>query len=67
MKRIKCKIKGHKLSPLKRETAVIKEYECTQCNQKFTIDGYGQLVKLTQFWIQNNMLFEKFYQNKRAS
>lgn len=67
MKKIKCKIKGHKLSPLTKESSIIEEFECTNCSQKFTIDGYGKLVKLTEFWVQNNLLFEKFYQNKTAS
>jgi len=58
MKKIVCKVKGHKLTSIKKNNLLIKEYECTNCSQKFTTDGYGQIVILNRYWQENNMLFE---------
>ena len=59
MKNIICKIRGHKLDNTNKLTSLIDEFACTCCNQKFTSDGYGQIVKLNPFWKENNLLFEK--------
>lgn len=66
MKRIACKIKGHKLTSIKKNNLLIKEYECTSCQQKFTTDGYGQIVRLNSYWQENNMLFERLLQKGSA-
>jgi 5-methylcytosine-specific restriction endonuclease McrA len=66
MKRIACKIKGHKFSSIKKTNILIKEYTCTHCNQKFTTDGYGQIVKLNSYWKENNILFERLLENRSA-
>lgn len=66
MKRIACKIKGHKLSSIKKTNILIKEYTCTNCNQKFGAAGYGQIVKLTSSWQENNILFERILENRSA-
>ena len=64
MKRIVCKIKGHKLNSIKKNNLLIKEYECTNCQQKFTTDGYGQIVRLNSYWLKNNLLFEQLLQER---
>jgi len=62
MKGILCKIRGHNYSPQSTGNILIKEYECTSCNEKFTTDGYGKIVKLNRYWKENNILFEKYFQ-----
>ena len=59
MKKIICKINGHKLNNLDTRVNLIEEFTCSICNQKFTTDGYGQLVILNAFWKENNLLFKK--------
>jgi hypothetical protein len=44
----------------------LKEYQCRCCNQKYTEDGYGQIVRLTKYWEMNNILFEQHYRNNTA-
>lgn len=66
MKLITCKIKGHKLTPIKKENILIKEYECKNCKKKFTTDGYGHIVKLNTYWQQNNLLFEQVFRKESA-
>lgn len=58
MKGIYCKIKGHEFIDLNNESISIKEFECKNCQQKFTTDGYGKIVKLTPYWEQNNLVFK---------
>jgi len=62
MKSIICKIKGHQFSTNKKVSLFIKELECKNCKQKFTTDGYGNITKLTSFWKDNNVFFEKYFQ-----
>jgi hypothetical protein len=66
MKKLFCKIKGHQFVSLKRGDYQIKEYKCSCCKQKYTEDGYGQIVKLTKYWETNNMLFEQHFRNRTA-
>ncbi len=66
MRKVICKIKGHKFVSVKKERHQIKEYRCTCCRQKYTEDGYGQLVRLTKYWENNNLLFEKYFRNREA-
>ncbi len=66
MKNITCKIIGHKLAPIKKATVLNKEYECSSCKQKFTTDGYGQIVKLNSYWEANNLLFKRVFEQKQA-
>jgi hypothetical protein len=63
---IGCKIRGHKLTSLKKNNLLIKEFECSNCHQKFTTDGYGRTVKLNSYWQENNLLFEKFLDERRV-
>ncbi|RMA65816.1 hypothetical protein [Ulvibacter antarcticus] len=56
---LSCKIKGHKLSSIQKESIFIEEFECANCNQKFTTDGYGKMVKLNPYWEKNNKMFER--------
>lgn len=65
-KHFTCKLFGHQLQTIKKDSILIKEYECKNCKEKFTVDGYGQIVKLSKYWQQNNAHFEKLFQNKRV-
>jgi len=58
MKSLYCKIRGHELIKINKESILIKEYKCKKCQQEFTIDGYGKIVKLTPYWEQNNLAFK---------
>lgn len=66
MRKFICKIKGHQFVSVKKEGPQIKEYRCVCCRQKYTEDGYGQIVKLTKYWENNNLLFEKYFRNRTA-
>jgi len=58
-KSFKCKVLGHKLVRLNQDDLIIKEYECARCKQQFTTDGYGRIVKFSEYWKQNHSLFSK--------
>ena len=58
MKIILCKVKGHVLIDLQSESLALEEFECKNCRKKFTTNGYGKIVKLTPYWIQNNLVFK---------
>ncbi|MFT4697651.1 MAG: hypothetical protein ACI9SJ_000780 [Flavobacteriaceae bacterium] len=58
MKILLCKIKGHELIGLNNESLMLEEFECKNCSQKFTTDGYGKVVKLTPYWVKNNLVFK---------
>ena len=64
MKSLICKIKGHHFSTSKKVNNLIKEFECKNCKQKFTTDGYGNIIKLTTYWKDNNAFFEKYFLKK---
>ncbi len=64
MNSLLCKIIGHKYSKNNNSTIHINDYVCKNCNQKFTTDGYGTIVKLTSFWKENNLQFEKYVLEK---
>jgi hypothetical protein len=64
MKQLRCKIKGHSLSPVSNQPFHIQEYECTCCKQKFTTDGYGRLVKFTPYWEENHEFFNDHFQKR---
>lgn len=66
MKKLLCKINGHQFRSIKKQSTHIKEYQCSCCNQKFTTDGYGQIIKLTKYWEENNRLFERHFSKKAA-
>jgi len=66
MRKFICKIKGHQFVSVNKDRPQIKEYRCECCRQKYTEDGYGQIVKLTKYWENNNLLFEKYFRNRRA-
>lgn len=54
MKKINCKLFGHKLVKTSYPNAPIKEYTCKCCKKEFTKDGYGAIVFLDAFWRENN-------------
>ena len=61
MKSLICKIKGHHFNSNKKITLFIKEFECKNCKQKFIIDAYGNIIKLTSYWKDYNTFFENYY------
>lgn len=63
-KKVLCKLFGHHLKNLSPNETLVKEYECSCCQQKFTVDGYGRIVKLSKYWQENNMHFKKSFHNK---
>lgn len=67
MKKLLCKIKGHSFKTVKKGHFQLEEYACSRCQQKYTTDGYGQIVRLTRYWEENNMLFEKYFSKSAAS
>jgi len=66
MRRIACKVVGHKLSSIKKCSILIEEYECANYSQKFTTDGYGKIVKLNSYRKENNLLFERLLQKENT-
>jgi hypothetical protein len=66
MKKLVCKVRGHQFVSTSKGDSQLKEYQCRCCNQKYTEDGYGQIVRLTKYWEMNNLLFEQYYRNKTA-
>ena len=66
MKKLVCKVRGHQFVSIRKGDRQLKEYQCRCCNQKYTEDGYGQIVRLTKYWEMNNLLFEQHYRNKTA-
>tara|TARA_B100001146_G_scaffold225213_1_gene247932 strand:+ start:11830 stop:12033 length:204 start_codon:yes stop_codon:yes gene_type:complete len=67
MKHLRCKLKGHQLKKIEKESILIQEYRCTCCGQKYTTDGYGTLVRLTKHWERNNLLFENYLGKRMVS
>lgn len=65
MRKLLCKLGKHKFM-LTKDKLHIKEYECSSCKQKYTENGYGQLVKLNSYWQKNNLLFEQYYKQNKA-
>ena len=59
MRQVICKIVGHQLRAIHKDNILLKEYECKNCKTQFTLNGYGKLVKLNDYWRNNNLLFEK--------
>ena len=66
MKNHSCKIRGHKIVPVETENIQLKEFECSKCKSQFTTDGYGRIVKLTNYWRQNHLLFENYFRQRTA-
>jgi len=66
MKSLLCKVIGHKYTKSNHSSIHINDLECKNCNEKFTTDGYGTIVKLTSFWKENNLLFEQYAQENRV-
>ncbi len=62
MKTVLCKIIGHDYQDTNKNNSLFKEFECKNCNQQFTTDGYGRIVKLTSFWKENHLSIEKYFQ-----
>ena len=59
MKKFVCKIFGHKLTLITKNTLYNEVRQCSNCQQKFTATVNGQLVKLNSSWEENNMLFDR--------
>lgn len=66
MAKLKCKLKGHQLITVNTANVLIKKYQCKNCKQLFTINGYGKMVKMNSDWEKNHQLFANYYQNKKA-
>lgn len=66
MKKALCKILGHHFVKTNNDSKYSDEYECAHCKQQFTKDGYGRIVKLTSFWVENNRLFENHLSRKSS-
>jgi len=66
MKKLVCKIRGHQFVSIKKNGFQNKEYLCSCCKQKYTEDGYGQIVKLTKYWETNNLLFEQHFHKRNV-
>lgn len=64
MKLFSCKLTGHTLKEISNTTIYTKEFECVKCKQQYTTDGYGKLVRLTQYWKENNKYFSSFSKNE---
>lgn len=60
MKLFPCKLTRHTLREISGNTLYAKEFECSKCKQQYTTDGYGKLVRLTQYWKENNKYFASF-------
>jgi len=58
MKHLFCKIKGHSFAEIPKSGIHIKAYECSNCSEKFTTDGYGKMVKLNSYWEKNHEFFQ---------
>ena len=67
MKKLVCKIKGHMFTSIDNPSPHIEEYKCTHCEEQFTTDGYGRMVKLTKYWKENNEFFQHYFQKNAAS
>jgi len=65
-KKLRCRIIGHQLKVIKKDEILLKEYKCICCQNKFTTDGYGRIVKLSKYWEENNLLFERNFKNRTA-
>ncbi len=65
-KRMLCKLLGHQLISIKKKDILLKEYKCSCCDKKFTVDGYGRIVRLSKYWEENNLLFERNFRNRAA-
>ena len=66
MKSLICKVIGHNYTKNDHSKIHVNDYVCKNCNEKFTTDGYGTIVKLTPFWKENNLLFEQYAQENRV-
>jgi len=60
MNNLICRLKGHSFKLEQNEHLHLKEYTCTHCKKKFTEDGYGRKVTLTNYWKENNNLFKSY-------
>ena len=67
MSKLLCKIKGHSFEANHTGHFQLEEFTCSRCQQKYTTDGYGKIVRLTKYWEENNLLFQKYYTKNTAS
>ena len=61
MKTLFCRIRGHQYYNKNTKNLLYKEIGCKNCNQEFTTDGYGRIVKLTSFWKSNHSSIKKHF------
>lgn len=66
LKALRCKVNKHDLLPLETLVVEIKKFECRNCKQVFTTNGYGNIVKMDATWEKNHQLFLAYY-SKRAA
>lgn len=64
MSHVICKLKGHKVQPVQHDHNLFQLFECKFCDEKFTTDGYGRLVKFNSYWEKNHKFFYRHF-NKR--
>jgi len=64
MKTILCKIRGHNYITVKKDNIFLEKVECKNCKEKFAIDGYGRIVKLTPYWVENYIFFKRYFQKQ---
>lgn len=67
MKLLSCKFKGHSLKQIATDSLYKEEFQCVNCKQQFTTDGYGRMVKLSKYWRENNRYFETVFANQKSA
>ncbi len=65
-KDLNCKLFGHRFELMKEYKTHRKEFNCANCNRKFTTDPYGNVAPLTKKMKRLNEAMELFY-TKRLS
>ncbi len=55
-----CKLRGHSLKRISNGSIYTEELECSTCKRKFTTDGYGRVVKYTEYWEENHAFFRQY-------
>jgi hypothetical protein len=61
MKHLICKLTGHSFLPElsnSEEPNLLQSFDCKNCNEKCTTDGYGRIVKFDRYWEKNHHFFQ---------
>ncbi|SFZ89719.1 hypothetical protein SAMN05428642_101522 [Flaviramulus basaltis] len=64
MKKIHCKMFGHKFHVTRKVTYHVKEYTCKNCKKELTTNGNGYLIELTPKFKEINDVLERIYKNR---